>query len=78
LIVNFGVMPESGRPVTRHMPGAGPSTWFGPLTSSPMLRSRTPMRLVNQLESGTSPSVFTFIAGPHDFTDSPKVSCTNS
>ena len=28
--------------------------------------SRAPRRLVNQLESGTSPSVFTLRAGPHD------------
>ena len=38
-----------------------------------MVMSWTPRRLVNQLESGTSPSVLTFNAGPRDFVDSPKV-----
>ena len=38
-MVNFGVIPESGRPVTCQMPGAGPSTWFGPRTTSSIVMS---------------------------------------
>ena len=42
---------------------AGPAA-PGPLASSVAVSRRTPMRLVNQLEFGTSPRAFTFQAGP--------------
>ncbi len=38
------------------------SSWFGPLTISSIDISRRPIRLVNQLESGTSSIVLTFMA----------------
>ena len=38
-----------------------------------MVISNRPMRLVNQLESGTSPSVLTLSAGPFDVAVSPKL-----
>ena len=42
---------------------AGPDPVFGPRTISAIVIARAPMRFVNQVESGTSPSVFTFTAG---------------
>ena len=61
-IANLGVMPAVGWPITSHGPGAGPSMVSGPRNTSSIVMSRTPMRFVNQLESGTSPSVLTLTA----------------
>ena len=42
-----------------HLPGAGGRPSIGPRTASSFETGRVPMRLVNQLESGTSSTVFT-------------------
>ena len=60
---NPGCTPE---PLSREMTHPSIDTCGGPVsgpfTSSSMGMSRRPMRLVNQLESGTSSSVLTFNA----------------
>ncbi len=59
-----GVMPPALPRMTVQVPAtSGPSLWFGPRTSSSMDIGRAPIRLVHQLESGTSPTVFTLLAG---------------
>ena len=63
-IVKPGVIPPDLPRVTVQVPTtSGPSPRFGPRASSSMDIARTPIRFSHQLESGTSPRVFTFRAG---------------
>ena len=58
-----GVTPSLLPDASVHLPGAGPFPVFGPLaTSSTLIGAPPMMRLVNQLESGTSSIVLMLIA----------------
>src|SRR5512145_2641595 len=60
--VNPGITPSFLAEITVQPPGAGPVPDPGPLTSSSTVTGTAPSRLVNQFESGTSSTVFTFCA----------------
>jgi hypothetical protein len=60
--VKPGVIPEDF-PRTTFQGFTGPAEVLGPRTISSRDRSRTPIRFVNHVESGTSPRVLTFMAG---------------
>ncbi len=60
--VNPGVTPSFFAAMTVQFPGAGPLTVSGPFRSSSTVMARVPRRFVNQFESGTSSTVFTFCA----------------
>ena len=60
--VNPGVTPSVLASMTVQFPGAGPAVVSGPLSSSSTETGRVPRRFVNQFESGTSSTVFTFCA----------------
>ena len=61
-MVKPGVMPSLLPEIAVHTPGAGPLEVSGPRRTSSTVNSRAPIRLVNQLESGTSSTVLTLIA----------------
>src|SRR4029450_5960896 len=63
-IVKPGANPASLGRTTDHVPGAGPVPVRGPRTASSIDSGRARMRLVNQLESGTSSIVLTLRAWP--------------
>ena len=61
-MVKPGVTPSLLPDTTVHLPGAGPLVVSGPRRTSSAVSGRTPARLVNQLESGTSSMVLMFSA----------------
>src|SRR6187399_301718 len=61
-IVNPGAAPSLLARMTVNLPGAGPVPVIGPRTISAMLNGCARIRLVNQLEFGTSSMVLIFIA----------------
>jgi hypothetical protein len=60
--VNPGLVPEFFSRSRTHFSGAGPGSELGPLARRSVAIGSAPMRLVNQLESGTSSMVLMFPA----------------
>ena len=64
--VKPGCAPAVFSRITIHFDGSGGAPTFGPRVMSSVVIGRVPMRLVNQLESGTSSMVLMFFARrPH-------------
>ena len=62
LAVKPGCAPEVFSRISTQFDGSGGAPTFGPRTSSSFVIGLVPMRLVNQLESGTSSIVLMFFA----------------
>src|SRR5688500_17496163 len=60
--VKPGCAPDDFSRISTHFDGSGGAPTFGPRASSSALIGREPIRLVNQLESGTSSMVLMFFA----------------